>query len=141
MGGRGSSGIVLSGGLPALMGSEKQIAWATSIRENALGQLDKMKRDVDTAVKNFRGGKIDKTDPGFAERAAENMFKYSARDVITVKKNTIEWFKRNASASSVIDKRFDLSERELKSKVQQERHNRRKRDGTLPEREKNKYWR
>lgn len=86
MGGRGSSGIVLSGGLPALMGSEKQIAWATSIRENALGQLDKMKRDVDTAVKNFRGGKIDKTDPGFAERAAENMFKYSARDVITVKK-------------------------------------------------------
>lgn len=92
MGGRGSSGIGSGTSLPALTGSEKQIAWASKIRTQALANADILIAQT-------------KKPLGFTHSGT----KISTSSAITAKKALQNTFQEVTSASKIIDTRGSVS--------------------------------
>ena len=109
MGGRGSSSKGGGGGgsaqnapMPELTGSEKQIAWAENIRQNALVTADNI---VDVSDGTFNDGKgiMARQVPG---EPTTYVTKQAAR---TVRADVVDTFQGITSASTIIDNRAKLS--------------------------------
>lgn len=108
MGGRGSSGG--SGGsvrMPTLTGSEKQVSWATDIRDTALSNADLIVRNAE------RGRQIGiSTGP-----TGRNISVEAAR---TVRAEVRETLASTTSASTLIDNRSNLTFNSLSRLAEEE---------------------
>lgn len=102
MGGRGGSGgggeSAVSAKMPALTGSEKQVSWATDIRESALLAADANVRNAQRHKRN--GGDPDEYNPS-VESAKE------------VRSAMIKSFQGQTSAKAFIDNRVNFTQRQL----------------------------
>lgn len=117
-GGRGASsgagGGRSGGGMPKLQtmsGSEKQVKWASDIRDGAFSQLDRMDRHFDEALAKERefirstGGRYS------AMESTENLLGYSKKDVQETRQVVANFLNspQAQSASFVIDRRTTLT--------------------------------
>ena len=115
MGGRGSSGGLgtsrsgTSPKLQNLVGSEKQIAWAEKIRDNAISDLESMKKNIDRLVRN-----------GFRDDGRDAAQGYTKEDVQSVMASMIHGFntQQYAKAGKIIDERSALTYDALRRNAQ-----------------------
>ena len=102
MGGRGSSGGGGSGGrnvsMPELQGSEKQIAWASNIRETAISSAEAIVRNAE------RG---ERTGLGYYGPTGSPITLEAAK---TVRTEVREAFSQMSSASTIINSRNELTQ-------------------------------
>lgn len=114
MGGNGASSRLSAGGgsLPSLRGSEKQIAWATEIRNDAYENLSSIANPTARITGGTTIKSVYHTKNGMT--ATEKEVKAATKEV----KNTIDtFFKSTVEAGRVIDKRNILSYESLKDAV------------------------
>lgn len=106
-GGGGGGGKAVNAKMPQLTGSAKQVAWAESIRHDALEAIDSQDRHIDRMVQQVKGFKTPPKNGVLAE--AESLAGFTRSDVQFVKKDLISALQSVTSASQIIDNRRELS--------------------------------
>lgn len=120
MGGRGGGGGT-SGGttskLPALIGSEKQVSWAESIRASVFDNLTAMQKTIEKRKGEIKYISEDKAK----QKEAEDLLGYSSKNVRTAREYYSTFFQRVTSASEIIDKRAEFSANQVDRAVRAEK--------------------
>lgn len=123
MGGRGSSGTGGGGGkavnakMPELTGSAKQVAWAESIRHDALSAVDRLSS-------NYRS--MQARAPASDKNFAEDTLGYNLKDAASIRMQVVSNFQNITSASQIIDLRRNFNGRNFEELARMENKKRKK---------------
>lgn len=104
--GSGSAGIGSSPKLQDLSGSERQIKWASEIRQTALKQLDAMEQNYKRLEKTAKAEKASGSNRTIAE-ITEDLAGYGLKDIQAGREALVKFMNdpRAKSASVIIDRR------------------------------------
>lgn len=92
--------------LPNITGSEKQVKWASDIRDEAYETIDRM-------IRNYK--RLEDQDPQYGQKFATSTLGYTPEDVEVVREFLTAILSQQiwSEARAIIDRRYELSQKKL----------------------------